>query len=199
MPDIEKRIREDRVAFVHFQFTTLDGKFRQLVHPARNIESLLEKGLGFDGSSCKYVPVNHSDLTLKPDPTTYQVLPFGDVENKSARFICDVFTGDGSRPFEADPRGLLKKTVAGMQSEFGPGWAFMVAPEIEFFLLEKNEKGEYIPSDRASYFDIYPYDRGRSSAKTSAGPWTPWGSLRKKTTTRYPAANTKSPSPTPTP
>ncbi|MBW1955236.1 MAG: glutamine synthetase [Deltaproteobacteria bacterium] len=165
MPDIEKRIREDRVAFVHFQFTTLDGKFRQLVHPARNIESLLEKGLGFDGSSCKYVPVNQSDLTLKPDPTTYQVLPFGDVENKSARLICDVFTGDGSRPFEADPRGLLKKTVAGMQSEFSPGWAFMVAPEIEFFLLEKNEKGEYIPSDRASYFDIYPYDKGAEFRK----------------------------------
>ena len=160
MQDPIKKMEKENIRFINFQFTTIDGKIRQLIHPARNMEDLLAHGLGFDGSSCKYVPVNQSDLMLKPDLTTYQVLPWGDEENRTARFICDVFDGDGTIPFEADPRCILKKMIAEMQSEFGQGWDFMLAPEIEFFLLEKDENGEYIPNDRASYFDIPPYDKG---------------------------------------
>lgn len=165
MEKIAKRIVEDKIKFINFQFTTIDGSIRQLIHPARNVEELLHSGLGFDGSSCKYVPVNNSDLTLKPDLLTYQILPWGKEENRTARFICDVFSGDGSQPFPADPRFILKKTISEMKNEFGNGWDFMVAPEIEFFLLEKNDKGEYIPNDRASYFEIPPYDKGTEFRK----------------------------------
>ncbi|MBC2735886.1 MAG: type I glutamate--ammonia ligase [Desulfobacteraceae bacterium] len=160
MQEIINQIGKDEIRFINFQFTTIDGTIRQLINPARGLEGLLSDGLGFDGSSCKYVPVNQSDLTLKPDLSTYQVLPWGDAENRTARFICDVFSGDGAEPFTADPRCLLKKMIADMKAEFGQGWDFMLAPEIEFFLLEKDENGNYIPNDRASYFDIPPYDKG---------------------------------------
>ena len=70
-------MEEDKVKFINFQFTTIDGVIRQLINPARNLENLLKNGLGFDGSSSKYVPVNESDLCLKPDLSTYQLLPWG--------------------------------------------------------------------------------------------------------------------------
>jgi glutamine synthetase len=165
METIKKRIQDDKIKFINFQFTIIDGSIRQLIHPARNVEDLLNNGLGFDGSSCKYVPVNNSDLTLKPDLSTYQILPWGEDENRTARFICDVYSGDGSQPFPADPRYLLKKTIFKMKDEFGDGWDFKVAPEIEFFLLDRNERGEYIPNDRASYFEIPPYDKGTEFRK----------------------------------
>ncbi len=160
MQDLIEKMERDNIRFINFQFTTIDGKIRQLIHPARKVEALLTDGVGFDGSSCRYVPVNQSDLTLKPDLSTYQVLPWGKEENRTARFICDVLDGSGSAPFEADPRCLLKKMVTEMKSEFGQEWDFMLAPEIEFFLLEKDENGQHIPNDRATYFDIPPYDKG---------------------------------------
>lgn len=165
MEETIKHIEADAVKFINFQFTTIDGSIRQLINPARGLESLLEKGLGFDGSSCKYVPVNQSDLYLKPDLSTYQLLPWGAPENRTARFICDVFTDEGSRPFPGDPRRVLKKVITNMKEEFGEGWGFMLAPEIEFFLLEIDESGHYVPHDQASYFEIPPYDRGTEFRK----------------------------------
>jgi len=163
--DLIQNIEKQKVSFLNFQFTAIDGSLKQLIHPARNIEDLLENGLGFDGSSCKYVPVNQSDLCLKPDLSTYQTLPWGQSENRTARFICDVYSGDGSTPFQSDPRGLLKKCIAAMKDEFGSGWDLVCAPEIEFFLLEKDENGVFSPHDRATYFDIPPYDAGTEFRK----------------------------------
>ncbi len=155
-----KRLKEDEIQFINFQFTTINGSIRQLINPAKNLESLLKDGLAFDGSSCGYVPVNQSDLCLIPDLSTYRVLPWGRPENKTASFICDVYSGDGTVPFESDPRGMLKRMIAQMKEEFGADWELMLAPEIEFFLLDKDENGNYIPADRGSYFEIPPYDQG---------------------------------------
>lgn len=165
MENILRQIREDNVQFITFQFTTIEGAIRQVIHPARNLESLLTDGLGFDGSSCKYVPVNESDLILKPDLATYRPLPWGNEENKTARLICDVYTADGAKPFPTDPRSCLKRIVQEMKEEFGEGWDFVLAPEIEFFLLEKDDLGNYVPHDRGSYFDIPPYDKSTEFRK----------------------------------
>lgn len=180
MEAIIKQLERDNINFINFQFTTIDGSLRQLIHPARNLQRLLEKGLGFDGSSCKYVPVNQSDLNLKPDLSTYQILPWGSPENRTARFICDVYTGDGSRPFEVDPRCILKRIVDDMKAQFGESWEFVLAPEIEFFLLERDEKGEYRPHDRASYFEIPPYDRGTEFRKDLSRALTSMGIITEK-------------------
>ncbi|MGD2271334.1 MAG: type I glutamate--ammonia ligase [Desulfobacterales bacterium] len=165
METLIKQMEQESIRFINFQFTTLDGSIRQLIHPARQLEHILEKGLGFDGSSCKYVPVNESDLNLKPDLSTYRILPWGSPENRTARLICDVYSADGSQPFTVDPRCILKRIVDEMKLEFGASWEFVLAPEIEFFLLEKNDLGEYLPHDRASYFEIPPYDKGTEFRK----------------------------------
>jgi glutamine synthetase len=157
--EILRRFDKEKIEFINLQFTDIVGEVRQVINPARDLQHILQNGLGFDGSSAKYVPVDQSDLVLKPDLKTLQILPWGRPENKTARFICDVLDKDRVTPFDADPRYILKKTIEDMRQEFGQSWDFVVAPEMEFFLLEVDEGGNYIPHDRGTYFSIPPYDK----------------------------------------
>ena len=45
MEALIRRMEQDQVRFINFQFTTMEGSIRQLIHPARELERLLEKGV----------------------------------------------------------------------------------------------------------------------------------------------------------
>jgi glutamine synthetase len=47
-----------------------------------------------------------------------------------------------------------------MKKEFGEHWQFMTAPEMEYYLVTKNEQGEVLPVDTGYYCDAYPRDLG---------------------------------------
>ncbi len=47
-------------------------------------------------------------MYLKPDPTTFAVIPWG--EERTARFICDVYAPD-HKAAAADPRSVLRKNL----------------------------------------------------------------------------------------
>ncbi len=52
----------------------------------------LEKGTWFDGSSIEgFTRIAESDMYLKPDISTYALLPWETGEESTARIICDVF------------------------------------------------------------------------------------------------------------
>jgi glutamine synthetase len=71
-------------------------------------------------------------MLLKADPASYAVLPWrSDEGSKVARFVCDVYTY-GNKPFEGDPRYILKKTMAEAAKM---GFVFNTGPELEFFLF----------------------------------------------------------------
>jgi glutamine synthetase len=94
-------------------------------------------------------------MMLRPDLATYAVLPWRPTEGKVARFICDVQTY-GNKPFDGDPRFILKKTIAEAAKL---GFTFNTGPELEFFLFKMYEG---IPTtefeDRGGYFDLAPTD-----------------------------------------
>lgn len=117
----------------------------------------LEKGTWFDGSSIEgFTRIAESDMYLKPDASTYALLPWETGEEATARFICDVYTPD-SKPFEGDPRHILKKV---MKEAEELGYEYNVGPELEFFLFKPKEDGQLIPitHDKAGYFDFSPRD-----------------------------------------
>jgi glutamine synthetase len=71
-------------------------------------------------------------MLLKADPASYTVLPWRTAEGETvARFVCDVYTY-GNKPFEGDPRYILKKTMAEAAKM---GYRFNTGPELEFFLF----------------------------------------------------------------
>ncbi len=147
------RVREDHVKFISYQFTDVTGAVKSVDAPVNQLEAALEDGVWFDGSSVEgFARIQESDMHLIIDPTTYAVLPWTPPELRRARVFCDIQTPDG-KPFEGDPRHVLKKTLAKLEKR---GWIYNVGPEPEFFLFKKNgnETVHPLPHDVGSYFDF---------------------------------------------
>ncbi len=154
--DILQRIEADNVKFIRLQFTDLLGQPKNVAIPVEQADKALTDGIWFDGSSIEgFARIEESDMLLKPDLATYTILPWRPAEARVARFICDIYTY-GNKPFEGDPRFVLKKTLAEAAKM---GFTFHTGPECEFFLF-KMENGR--PStqfeDFGGYFDLAPSD-----------------------------------------
>ncbi len=156
--ELIERCRENDVKFVRLQFTELYGQLKNISIPAEELEKALDNELMFDGSSIRgFKRIEKSDMYFHPDPSTFQVLPWGERESgRTARIICDVADPDGT-PFAGDPRVQLKKVLASAKAE---GYEMSVGPEAEFFLFKRGEENRPTldPHDHASYFDVYPDD-----------------------------------------
>jgi glutamine synthetase len=78
-----------------------------------------------------------TDIFLTPDFATLAVVPWA--QDPTAQVIHDAFHPDG-RPVEESPRQVLRR-VLGLYRE--KGWQPVVAPEIEFYLVDKNTDPDY--------------------------------------------------------
>lgn len=156
--DILALAKKNNVKFVNYQFTDMLGIVKAVTQPVGEMEAAIEGGVWFDGSSIEgFTRIFESDMYLKPDLDTWAVVPWTvSTSHTTARFICDVFMPDG-KPFEGDPRFILKKQVAKAKAL---GYKFNTGPELEFFLFKK-ENGHISmePHDQAGYFDL-PTDLG---------------------------------------
>jgi glutamine synthetase len=119
------------------------------------LEEGLSEGMGFDGSSIEgFARIEESDMIAKPDPTTFQLVPWRGTERPVGRVFCDIMNPDGT-PYEGDPRYALKRML---KKAADLGYTYYTGPELEFFYFENNEKPTII--DKAGYFDARPIDRG---------------------------------------
>ncbi len=72
------------------------------------------------------------DMELRPDPYTIRILPWA--REPSAQVIHDCFDMDGG-PIGISPRQVLRRVLDLYRAE---GWRPVVAPELEFYLLQPN-------------------------------------------------------------
>ncbi|MGV1759452.1 MULTISPECIES: glutamine synthetase family protein [Rhizobium] len=86
--------------------------------------------------SFRYEP-RDSDLKLVPDLSTLSVVPWE--TDPTAQVICDIVNSEG-HAVSYTPRNLLKK-IMGLYRD--RGWKPVVAPEIEFYLVAKNDDPDY--------------------------------------------------------
>ena len=138
------------VRFVDLEFTDIVGMIKAVTVPIEQLPQCLEEGRWFDGSSIEgFARVTESDMFLRPDPTTFAIVPW---EPARARLICDVMLPDGEL-FEGDPRACLQRSMARAAAQ---GLRYEVASEIEFFLLKPvaGDPAQVIPFDQGSYFDL---------------------------------------------
>jgi len=143
-------LSEELYEFVWLWFPDIRGKIRCLTIPKEIEKNVVEKGIGFDGFSVGLAPIEDSDLILKPDETSSSILK---MERNLKRYFCYVLTPE-RKPCPLDSRYVLRRTLEGVKNEFG--WEFLVAPEIEFFLLKKGK-----PLDTEIYFG-FSNDLGES-------------------------------------
>jgi glutamine synthetase len=77
------------------------------------------------------------DIVLKADPATIRVVPWA--AEPTAQVIHDCYYGDG-RPVPMAPRYVLKRVLDLYEAH---GWEAVIAPELEFFLVEMNADSDY--------------------------------------------------------
>ncbi len=165
MSSIYETVEKKNVQFVNLYFMDILGGIRSVNIPAGRMGDAIEDGVHFDGSSVVgYATIDESDMVLKPAPDTFFVLPWTDSEialptadagrQAAAGIICDVYTPDGTAPFEGDPRNILRRQIAKARDM---GYVFNTGPELEFFLfpLKDGQIGPFI-GDSCGYFDSPP-------------------------------------------
>jgi len=160
-----QQAEKDGIKFITLQFTDLLGVIKEVIIPFERLQDALTDGVWFDGSSIEgFARIQESDLFLKPDTTTYAVVPWLTDDGKTARLICDIYRADG-RPFPGDPRYVLKQAVTEAQKE---GFEFNVGPEPEFYIFRADGEKRTTPLDHGSYFDLSSHEGYRVIKKIVA-------------------------------
>jgi len=158
--DFVLRALEERdVRFVRLWFTDVLGFLKSVAVAPAELEGAFAEGIGFDGSAIEgFARVYESDMLAKPDPATFQILPWRGEGPSTARMFCDIVMPDGSASY-ADPRNVLKRTL-GKASE--QGFTFYTHPEIEFYLFKDDPQPGVVPVpiDRSGYFDHAAHSDG---------------------------------------
>src|SRR5260370_1267613 len=113
-----RTVEERGVRFVRLWFTDVLGKLKSFAITPAELEGALEEGMTFDGSAIEgYTRVQEADMLARPDPGTFEIVPWRGDDAPVARMFCDVHRPDGE-PFEGDPRYVLKRNLA---HAFGSG------------------------------------------------------------------------------
>ena len=153
-----RTLEERDIRFVRLWFTDVLGYLKSVAVAPAELEGAFAEGIGFDGSAIEgFARVYESDMVARPDPSTFQVLPWeSGGEHYSARMFCDIAMPDGS-PSWADPRHVLRRAL----SKAGEaGFTCYVHPEIEFYLLRglPADGTPPVPADSGGYFDQASHD-----------------------------------------
>ena len=149
-----KLAKDNDVRFIRLWFTDILGVLKSFAITVQELETALDEGMGFDGSSIQgYARIDESDMVARPDPSTFQLLPWRPKENAVARMFADIYEPDGT-PYKGDPRWVLKRNLKKAQDL---GYTFYVGPELEYFYF-KNPEGKPVPLDSGGYFDLIPLD-----------------------------------------
>jgi glutamine synthetase len=155
-----RTLEERDIRFVRLWFTDVLGFLKSVAVAPAELEAAFNEGIGFDGSAIEgFARVYEADMLARPDPSTFQVLPWRAEAPGTARIFCDILLPDGSPSF-ADPRFVLKRALA---KAAGLGFSFYTHPEVEFFLFRDRPTTGQVPEpiDDGGYFDHTVHGTGQ--------------------------------------
>ncbi len=153
--DITKLVKEHKIRYIRLWFTDVLGFLKGFTITVDELPRALGDGMGFDGSSIEgFARIEESDMVARPDIGTFVILPSEEKEQSVARMFCDIYKPNG-KPFEADPRYVLKKNLEKAKKL---GFTYYIGPELEYFYF--NNPKNTIILDKGGYFDLTPLDVG---------------------------------------
>ncbi len=160
-----RTVEERHIRFVQLWFTDVLGTPKTFSITPAELENALEEGMTFDGSAIDgFSRVQESDVLARPDPQTFQLLPWHPDRVPVARVFCDIFNLDGT-PFEGCPRHTLRRTL---DRAHQAGFTFFAAPEIEYFYFaDADPSHPPVAIDSGSYFDLTTSDLSSEIRKES--------------------------------
>jgi glutamine synthetase len=163
--DILKLAATHDVRFLRLQFTDILGINKNVEIPRSQFEKALAGDILFDGSSIEgFVRIEESNMLLVPDLETVLVFPWGGIDSRVARLICDIQMPNGT-PFAGDPRAVLKRQIARAAAL---GYTMNAGMEAEFFMFKPGQEGTpaTVTHDVGSYFDMAPADLGEDARRS---------------------------------
>ena len=153
--DVKKIVNDKKISFIQFWFTDVLGYLKSFAITPSELEEGLTEGMGFDGSSIEgFARIHESDMIAKPDPSTFEMVPWRNDDRPVGRMFCDILNPDGT-PYEGDPRYVLKRLLKKIAEK---GYTFYVGPELEYFYFKNSKSTEVL--DMAGYFDSRSIDMG---------------------------------------
>ena len=132
---------DEAVAFLHehtieqvdLKFCDLWGRWHHVTLSANRLDAeLMERGIGFDGSSVGFKGISSGDMVMVPDLGTGFVDPFWDLPTLS--FVCTILEADTRRLFPWDPRSIATRAEDHLRST-GVAEASWWGPEFEFYVF----------------------------------------------------------------
>ena len=155
-------VSKRKIRFIRLWFTDVQGLLKSVAISPAELETALSEGMTFDGSAIDgYARIQESDMVAKPDPDTFQIIPWR-AESDVARMFCNIERPDGT-PFSGDPRHVLARNLRDASED---GYSFYVGPEIEFFYFEDSGP-EPVVLDQGGYFDLTPLDVAQEYRRTT--------------------------------
>lgn len=150
---VMNKVVEEDVKFIRLWFTDILGQLKSFAITAEELETALDDGMGFDGSSIEgFARIHESDMVAMPDPTTFEIIPWRPKEHGVARMFCDVLEPDGT-PYDGCPRWALRRNLKKAEDM---GFKFYIGPELEYFYFLDSNYPEGL--DKGGYFDLTPLD-----------------------------------------
>ncbi len=153
---IAKMVKDEKIEMIDVRFVDPRGIWQHASVPVAELDSILEKGVGFDGSSIKgFQNIYDSDLLLKLDPGTAHVDPFFEIP--TLVFIAGVEEPETKSRYSRDPRFIAEKAESYLKKS-GIADTSYWGPEAEFFLfshlsfsIEPNKMGYSFDSPEAPW------------------------------------------------
>lgn len=163
---------DEEVDLVKLQFTDIFGQCKMVQMTRRQAEKAMKEGYainrfalgglqkaGIEGAAAPEYLTDQSEsveLYLKPDASTYQVLPWDSGQENVARVICQVCNADGT-PSWTDSRHILQETVKRAEKM---GLDFDFDFQCEFYLFHTDDDGRptTVTHEVAGYYDAGPID-----------------------------------------
>jgi glutamine synthetase len=151
--DVFRVVKDKEISFIQIWFADILGVLKSFSIRPSELEEAMTEGMGFDGSSIEgFARIEESDMIAKPDPTTFQILPWRPEDRPVARMFCDILQPDGS-PYPGDCRYALKRMLAKAAEK---GYTHYLGPELEYFYFKDSTCTEIL--DEGGYFDSPPLD-----------------------------------------
>jgi len=180
MPEATELIQKEKVKEIALQFTDISGILHSLWIPSQLFSSVAEGGIHVDGSSIGMVDISRSDLKLIPDEETFTVLPPDIFTQRVARVVCDIYEPESNKPFELDPRFILKKVMDNIKKNLGSSVKYYASAEMEHFLFKRGENGKIKLLDEGGYLASPPADLGADLRLEAAETFRNMGVLIEK-------------------
>ncbi len=159
--DVLEFVEEENVKFIRLAFFDVFGVQKNIAIMPDELKRAFTEGVSIDASSVAGFGAEvHSDLFLRPDPTTLSIVPWRPIDGRVAKMYCDIEYPDGTL-FKRDSRWFLKQAVRQAEEK---GFSINFGTEVEFYIFKLDDAGNktMIPQDNASYMDIAPEDHGEN-------------------------------------